>query len=81
MSENQISIERVENGYEVTVPDPKLIKANAKRKSGDPWQDPCKEYVFKTKEEVIKFVTVNIGTLESDEYGDAFDAAVGGEDD
>ncbi len=37
MSENQISIERVENGYEVTVPDPKLIKANAKRKSGDPW--------------------------------------------
>jgi hypothetical protein len=81
MSENQITVERAQNGYEVTVPDPKIVKANAKRKDGDRWQDPCREYVFKTKEEVVKFIAANIGTLESDEYGDAFDAAIGGEDD
>ena len=72
MSDCYIKIERVENGFEVSIPDPKILKANAKRKDGEFWQDPARDYVFRTSVDVVKFVQANIDKRGADEYADAF---------
>lgn len=79
---NVLSIEKLENGYEVSVCDPKVAAANKKGKGG--WQDPMKDYAFKTVEEVVAFITEHLDTLEpppdaDEEYASEFKRQSGDE--
>lgn len=70
--DGRISIERERSGYSVRATDPAIAKAN--KQSGSSWRDPCVEYGFATKEEVIAFVTKAIDiALPLDPYTSEFD--------
>jgi hypothetical protein len=78
MGYNCIRIERERDGYEVTVTDPEIQKANdARDKKSDccaPWTDPNVEYTFESKEQVLKFLEKAMDiALPADEYSSAFD--------
>ena len=75
----RVVIERVANGYEVEVTDPKVHKKNM----GDgPYNVATKEYVFNTVDEVLTFLTKNLDkALPADEYDSSFDEALTEEDD
>lgn len=87
MSDFRVCIERMQNGYEVSLSDPKIVKANNTRdKNGyTPYRDPTVEYAFKTVDEVLSFLKENLDkALPKDGFSSAFDAAVAqatGEDD
>lgn len=85
MAEYKIEIERVANGYEVEICDPKIIAQNEKsmaEKYTSAYKDPKVCYVFKTDKEVLDFLSKNIGTaLPMGEYDAGFDAAVKEEED
>lgn len=79
-------IERLNNGFEVEMKDPEIVKANNKRsgKSNEPapWKDPYVSFAFTTKEEVLKFLEKNLDkALPDDTYSTSFDAAVAEDDD
>lgn len=70
-----LRIEKLENGYEVSICDPKITAANSKPKSN--WQDPWKEYAFTTADEVKNFVGEILDKLKpppdaDEEYSSAF---------
>lgn len=68
-------IERLANGYEVEVTDPKIAEANKKSKMGG-WKDPKVSYAFKTTKEVLTFLEKNLDkALPLDEYESSFDVA------
>lgn len=68
----RVVIERVANGYEVEVSDP-AVKGDGIMES----MKARKEYVFKTIDEVLSFLTKNLDkALPADEYDSAFDEAV-----
>jgi len=70
----RVVIERVANGYEVEVTDPKL---KAKNMGDGPYISSAKEYVFKTVDEVLTFLTKNLDkALPADEYDSSFDEAL-----
>lgn len=72
----RVVIERVANGYEVEVTDPEL-KAKNEGKSMLSYSSPTKDYVFKTVDEVLTFLTKNLDkALPADEYDSSFDTAV-----
>lgn len=81
--ECRVVIERVANGYEVEVTDPKIAKKNSGPQPIDgPYRSSQKEYVFKTIEEVLAFLTKNLDkALPVDEYDSSFDEAIAEEDD
>jgi hypothetical protein len=75
MSETVLRIEKLENGYEIEVNDPKIMAENRKPKSS--WKDPSKGYVFKSAEEVAAFVAEHLDGLEpppeaDEEFGTEF---------
>lgn len=71
-SDYRVVIERVANGYEVEVSDP-AVKNDGLMGS----MKARKEYVFKTIDEVLNFLTKNLDkALPADEYDSAFDEAV-----
>jgi hypothetical protein len=73
LSYNSIRIERERNGYCVRATDPAIEKKNRERKDG-PWEDPAVEYMFDTKEQVLKFVEKAMDiALPEDTYSSAFD--------
>lgn len=73
MSDGRITICRDRNGYSVRATDPAIEKANRSRKDA-PWQDPSVEYNFKTKEQVLEFVSKAIDiALPEDAFSSAFD--------
>ena len=79
--DDNVRIERVANGFTVTMKDPKLEQArNKQRKSGDydsPYIDPVKTYIFTDIAAVTKFLTANLDkALPKVDYDSAFDAAV-----
>ena len=75
MSEYDVRIERLANGYEVTLRDPKIVKENAKPNSK--YRNSTREYVFKTLPELLAFLKKNLDkALPPDEFGSAFDSAV-----
>lgn len=81
-----VRIERLTNGYEVTIRDPAIVKANAKRDSKpgiyQPYKDPEREYAFKTVKEVMAFLEKNLETaLPLDDYDTAFELASEEDDD
>lgn len=79
----RVVIERVANGYEVEVTDPKLAANRHKATPIDePYRSPEKEYVFTTVDEVLTFLTKNLDkALPADEYDSSFDEALTEEDD
>lgn len=78
MSDYVCRIERLANGYEVEISDPKIVAQNNKRSSGNyTWRDPMVGYSFKTVAEVCAFLEKNLEkALPEDEFGKTFDAAV-----
>lgn len=82
MSDCILRVEKLTNGYEVEISDPKIVAENAKPKSN--WQDPWKGYAFKTAEEVSTFVGAILDKLNppssDDEFAAAFTAATKEED-
>jgi hypothetical protein len=74
----RITIEVLENGYEVTIPDVAAMdKANAaaKKKPGapTPWMgDYTKSYAAKTAKEVVALVTPALTNLPQQTYDEAF---------
>jgi len=69
-------IERLANGYEVEVTDPKIAEANRKSKMGGGWKDPKVSYAFKTIKEVLAFLEKNLDkALPLDEYESSFKVA------
>lgn len=82
--EKCVKIERLENGYEISLPDPAVIKRNNSRDMNKPmpYEDPMKEYAFKTIEEVMVFLKANLDkALSVDEYATAFETAMKEEND
>lgn len=78
-----IRIERLQNGYNVRITDPAIVKKNNARESaakGDscaPWADPEVSYAFTKSSEVVEFLSKNIDkALPADEYSSSFDKAV-----
>lgn len=78
MSDFRVCIERMQNGYEVSLSDPKIVKANNTRdKNGyTPYRDPTVEYAFKDVDEVLAFLKENLDkALPANDFSSAFDAA------
>ena len=77
----RISVERLENGFEVTVPDiPAIEKAekDAKKKSGstEPYTgDLTKSYAAKSTKEVLALVKTAIEGIPANEFDSAFEEA------
>lgn len=73
---NRICIERNQNGFEVTVTDPKVVEANDKARQNDnySWKDPEVEYQFATKQQVLDFIDASFDkALPEEEYSSVFD--------
>jgi hypothetical protein len=74
-----VRIDRKANGYCVQVTDPAIVAKNNKRDSGKgytPYQSPEREYIFKSVDEVVKFITKNLDkALPKDEAVDSFESA------
>lgn len=85
MSDCNIRIRRLVNGFTVTMTDPKIVEKNKKRdnsKSYVPWQDPEVTMAFKNAEEVNKFLSENLeSVLPSDEFDTSFAKALAEKDD
>ena len=62
MSESVCRIEKLENGYEVSICDPKIQAENDKPKSN--WKDPWKGYAFTTSVEVVAFIAEHLDKLK-----------------
>lgn len=78
MNDCTLRIEKLENGYEVEIRDPKISAENDKpSKKGEikPWKDPWKSYAFSTDKEVIAFVTRHLASLPKSSQDDFNDAA------
>lgn len=83
---DSVRIERAENGYTVSMTDPKLEAANRKRSTkGDvyaPYVDPQKEYVFTDLKAVMAFLTANLDkALPKVDYDSAFELMTDDEED
>lgn len=73
MSEYVLKVEKLENGYEVEVKDPKVAAANEKPKTA--WQDPWKAYAFTTDKEVIEFIKRHLASLPKSSHDQFNEAA------
>jgi hypothetical protein len=78
MGDTILRIEKLTNGYEVEVCDPKIMEANRKPKSV--YEDPWKGYAFTTAEEVKTFIGAHLDSLTpppgvDEEYAQAFQEA------
>lgn len=90
MSDSCVRIERFSNGFTVEIKDPAIVKYNAlpyDAKKSRPYREPWKSFVFKTPEEVVKFLSKNLkkaiiskGDDDGDEFGTAFNTAVSDKD-
>lgn len=67
-------IERLANGYEVEITDPKIVEQNKTGKGG--YKNPEVSYAFKSVDEVLKFLGKNLETaMPLDDYESSFDMA------
>lgn len=78
-----LRIEKLENGYEVEICDPKVMEKNNKPKSN--YESPWKGYAFTTAEEVKTFVGEHLDSLKpppdaDTEYSEAFKQATAKDD-
>lgn len=76
---DSIRIERGRKGFTVRTSDPEIEKANRERERGKDgpvgeWRDPCVEYTFDTKEQMLAFVDKAVDiALPEDEFSSVFD--------
>ncbi len=74
-----VRIERAENGYTVSMRDPKIVAANMKRDvNGNldvPYRDPNREYVFVDKEDMTKFLMANLDKALPDDKDKSFETS------
>lgn len=63
MDNDVLRIEKLENGYEVSICDPEMMAANADPNNKQ-WKDPWKDYAFTTAEEVKNFVGEHLESLK-----------------
>lgn len=74
-----VRIERAENGYTVSMRDPKIVAANAKRdlKGNGPFEyrDPNREYVFTDKESMTTFLMANLDKALPDDKDKSFETS------
>ena len=75
MGNSILRVEKLANGFECEICDPKIVAENAKPKSN--WQDPWVEYAFTTSEEVIEFIKLHLESLKpepsaDEQYGQEF---------
>jgi hypothetical protein len=78
MSDYVCKIERLENGFEVEIRDPKIAEQNMKSSKNGPsvWKDPNVSYAFKNVKEVLDFLGKNLEkALPMDEYESSFKEA------
>ena len=82
MSDSCVRIERFDNGFTVEIKDPAIVKQNDlpyEKRKNMPYREPWKSFVFKTPEEVVKFLSKNlkkaIVSKGGDDFGTAFDTA------
>ncbi len=72
-------IEKLVNGYEVSLMDPKIEKQNRESRGKDSdysWRDPMRGYAFETAEGVLKFLGDNLDKIEMpDDYTSSFKIA------
>lgn len=85
MGECVVRIERLANGYEVELKDPKIVEQNNKPSKGGSlgaYKDPHVAYAFKTVEEVIAFLQKNLDkAMPMDDYATSFEEAAQETDD
>jgi hypothetical protein len=68
-------IERLANGYEVEMRDPKIVEENNKSKGR--WRDPMVGHAFKDVKDLCAFLEKNLEAAGStDEYSSSFDTAM-----
>jgi len=75
MDNQVLRIDKLENGYEVSICDPKIMEANAKSKGR--YQEPWKDYAFRDVEGVKQFIGEHLDSLKpppdaDTEYSSAF---------
>lgn len=79
MSDYSVRICRVQNGFEVSLSDPEIIKANNRRDTSKgpltPWKDPDKKYAFKDMATALAFVEKTAEMALPKEEKDSFDTA------
>lgn len=78
-----VRIERLENGYEVSVIDEKIQENNRKPKSC--YEDPWRSYAFENAAGVVKFLESVLDKISKPPkadavFGEAFKAATTGEE-
>lgn len=78
MGDTVLRIEKLTNGYEVEICDPKVMENNRKPKTS--YEDPWKGYAFTTADEVKTFVGLHLDSLKpppgpDEEYASAFKQA------
>lgn len=69
---DNITIEKLENGFEVECLDEKIAEENDK---GKHYKNPYKKYAYSTKEEVIAFITAKLDKLSKRGAKAEYDAA------
>lgn len=78
MDDYIVRIEKLTNGFEVEIRDPKLAAKNDKP---GVYRDPWCSYAFKTTAEVCKFLDENLDkAVPADDFGSSFDAATAGDE-
>lgn len=79
MSDYSVRICRVQNGFEVSLSDPEIVKANNKRDTSKgaviPWRDSQKTYIFKDMGTTIAFLEKTAELALPKEEKDSFDTA------
>lgn len=69
--EDIVRIEKLENGYEVEVLDPKIAAGNAKTAG---WQDPYKAYAFDDLEKLLTFLREVLPKIDTPTARDTYAA-------
>jgi hypothetical protein len=80
LSDCSIRISRLQNGYTVSITDPKIVKANDARDSKSdccaPWRDPNVTYTFPDVNKAVEFIKENVEkAFPEDEFSSTFDQA------
>lgn len=78
MGDTVLRVEKLTNGYTVSICDPKVMENNRKPKSE--YEDPWKEYAMTSAEEVKTFIGLHLDSLKpppgaDEEYAEAFKQA------
>lgn len=75
MSDTVLRVDKLANGFEVSICDPKIVAENDKPKSN--YKDPWVEYAFTTAAEVKEFIALHLDSLKPEpdaatQYGQEF---------